>query len=844
MLKNLKRTDQNKSHIAYHSDLKAANPSDPYSRVSLSPPPPMEPHHHHPCRRRRRRPPITPLLLFLFFVFATVAAADDAAVMQKLAAALRPAGWSSTSGDPCADKWPNVNCNAGRVVAVNLASKANPSAGASLPADLNKLSELQTLALQSNGIAGALPSLAGMANLQHVFLDGNNFTSMPPDFFSGLTSLRIVSLNGNSLAPWTIPNDLAQCTSLGSFYASSAGVTGTIPAFFGELPNLSALRLSYNNLSGSLPSSFAGSSIQNLWLNNQQPPSKLAGGLAVLASMASLSQVWLHGNAFTGPVPDLANCTDLFDLQIRDNQLTGVLPPSLFSMPKLVNVSLGHNMLQGPFPSFKAGVLVDDNLDRNNFCDTRPGPCDEQVSILLSIEQGFGFPAKLADSWTGNDACNGWSFVSCDTQRRNVTVLGLSNQGLSGTISPDIAKLASLKTLLLNNNNLTGAIPEVLTSMPLLQSVDVSNNNLSGKVPAFAESVGFNASGNPLLGIVLPPGETGGSNSSSGAPGGAGTEGKRSSSFMSVRVIVPIVVVVAAAIACIVAFLLIKKAKKGTSMGHFPLVTIDPGKGKAVSPIGSGGRLIAETNSRGSSGRNDMPALDAGSMALSIRVLREVTNDFSSDHIVGKGGFGVVYRGRLQDGTDIAVKRMMSVVVDDKGMDEFKAEIAVLTKVRHRHLVALLGYCAEDDERLLVYEYMPQGTLGQHLFEYKEYNWEPLTWKQRLIIALDVARGVEYLHTLALKCFIHRDLKPSNILLGDDMRAKVSDFGLVRPAPHGKNSVFTRVAGTFGYLAPEYVGKYGYLGRLSFLVPAYRKNYIADNRFYISLLNRWILLLW
>ncbi|MED6194082.1 mitogen activated protein kinase [Stylosanthes scabra] len=140
----------------------------------------------------------------------------------------------------------------------------------------------------------------------------------------------------------------------------------------------------------------------------------------------------------------------------------------------------------------------------------------------------------------------------------------------------------------------------------------------------------------------------------------------------------------------------------------------------------------------------------------------------------------------------------------EKGLTEFKSEIAVLTKVRHRHLVALHGHCLDGREGHLVYEYMPQGPLSRHLFDWKEEGIKPLEWKQRLIIALDVARGVEYLHNLAQQIFIHRDLKPSNILLGDDMRAKVSDFGLVRLAPEGQTSFETRLAGTFGYLAPEY----------------------------------------
>ncbi|CAL5332893.1 unnamed protein product [Camellia sinensis] len=144
-----------------------------------------------------------------------------------------------------------------------------------------------------------------------------------------------------------------------------------------------------------------------------------------------------------------------------------------------------------------------------------------------------------------------------------------------------------------------------------------------------------------------------------------------------------------------------------------------------------------------------MPIFEGGNVAISIQVLRQVTDNFSEENVLGRGGFGIVYKGVLHDGTIIAVKRMESGATGTKGMNEFQAEIAVLTKVRHRHLVALLGYCINGNERLLVYEYMPQETLAQHLFEWRELGYPPLTWKQRVTIALDMARGVEYLHGLA-----------------------------------------------------------------------------------------------
>ncbi|XP_022007482.1 receptor-like kinase TMK3 [Helianthus annuus] len=187
------------------------------------------------------------------------------------------------------------------------------------------------------------------------------------------------------------------------------------------------------------------------------------------------------------------------------------------------------------------------------------------------------------------------------------------------------------------------------------------------------------------------------------------------------------------------------------------------------------------------SGSSESPVIKSGNMIIWVQVLKNATKNFGKESELGHGGFGIVYKGQLDNGT----------------------KIAVLTKVRHRHLVSLLGYSTEGLERILVYEYMPQGALSGHLFHWKNFKLEPLCWKRRLNIALDMARGTKSLHTLAYQSFIHRDLKSSNILLGDDFRAKVSDFGMVKLVPDGWKSIMTRVAGMFGYVAPEYdvIGK-------------------------------------
>ncbi|PWA98791.1 protein kinase-like domain-containing protein [Artemisia annua] len=716
-------------------------------------------------------------LLARFFIFLTAAVtvtADDGAVMTKLSAALKntPPSWSSNT-DYC--KWEGITCdNSNRVTAINLVDKA--LSGTLVP-ELNDLSSLKTLAVQRNHISGDIPYLSSLNQLQQVILDGNNFTSFPGgSFFVGLTGLQVFSVSDNhDLAQWALPDNLTDVTNLQSFQASNANIVGTIPDIFAGLTNLQSLRLSYNNLTGGLPRSFGGSSIQNLWLNNQKQG--LSGGLGVVSEMLQVSQVWLQANSFVGAIPDLSNCSALFDLQLRDNQLTGLVPKSLVSsLPKLANVTLQNNKLQGPVPVFKSDVKVDKYQASNSFCLTEPGPCDPQVSVLLDVAGAIGYPMSLAQSWTGNDACK-LSYVNCDNSG-NVTTVNFAKRMFSGTISPAFANLTSLRTLSLNDNNFVGTIPKELTTLPNLQTLDVSNNNLSGDMPDFPPRVKFTFGGNPNIGKDVS--NTSGSGSGSGNAGGGNQK---------------------------------------------PVKVEDPESGKEIvkaSAIGGSSnahKVGTELQSQGSSDHAAMHVFEGGNVIISIDVLRQVTDNFSEENILGRGGFGVVYKGELHDGTKIAVKRMEAGVMGTKGLKEFQAEIAVLTKVRHRHLVALLGYCVNGNERLLVYEYMPQGTLSQHLFECRELKTNPLSWKQRVSIALDVGRGVEYLHSLAQQSFIHRDLKPSNILLGDDMRAKVADFGLVKNAPDrdGKFSVETRLAGTFGYLAPEYAAT----GRVTTKVDVY-----------------------
>ncbi|KAM1431181.1 hypothetical protein ACFX2I_047164 [Malus domestica] len=388
--------------------------------------------------------------------------------------------------------------------------------------------------------------------------------------------------------------------------------------------------------------------------------------------MTLLKKVWLHLNTFSGPLPDFSSFTDLRSLSLRDNLFTGPVPVSLVSLKSLEVVNLTNNLLQGPMPAFVPGVGVDLVKGSNNFCLPSPGECDHRVNMLLSIKMG-----------------------------------------LAGTISPEIVSIRSLQRVVLADNNLTGTIPAELATLPALTVFDVSNNYLYRKTPTFKDKV-LVMFGNPDIGkekstSAGPSQNSTNPSTSIGSGNSSKPHGKKSSTLIGVIVFSVI----------------------GVHPRHFG----SDNESMKITVAGSSVSVdaLSEAHTLPNSEPNEIQMVEAGNMVISIQVLRNVTNNFSQENILGQGGFGTVYKGERHDGTNIAVKRIEAGEIVGKGLFEFKSEISILTK-----------------------------------------------------------------------SFIHRDLKPSNILLGDDMRAKVADFGLMRLAPEGKGSIETRIVGTFGYLAPEY----------------------------------------
>lgn len=228
-----------------------------------------------------------------------------------------------------------------------------------------------------------------------------------------------------------------------------------------------------------------------------------------------------------------------------------------------------------------------------------------------------------------------------------------------------------------------------------------------------------------------------------------------------------------------------------------------------ISRLSSGADRLKTRSAVGGSRRESpgakdiIPGANIAAQTFTFRELAAATKNFRPESMLGEGGFGRVYRGRLEStGQAVAVKQL-----DRDGLQgnrEFLVEVLMLSLLHHPNLVSLIGYCADGDQRLLVYEFMPLGSLEDHLHDLPP-DKEPLDWNTRMKIAAGAAKGLEYLHDKANPPVIYRDFKSSNILLGEGYHPKLSDFGLAKLGPTGdKSHVSTRVMGTYGYCAPEY----------------------------------------
>jgi serine/threonine protein kinase len=338
-------------------------------------------------------------------------------------------------------------------------------------------------------------------------------------------------------------------------------------------------------------------------------------------------------------------------------------------------------------------------------------------------------------------------------------------------------RLRGLTTLLLNNNRLSGKIPD-LTPAPLLSIFNVSFNNLSGPLPAKMRSLTCNSiHGNPslqpcglstlssplmnarTLSETVDNPTAVGTTSDSGGSGGF--------SKIEIASIISASAIVAVLLALIVLYIYTRKC--------------------------------ASRSSRRSNRRREVVVFVDIGVPLTYETVFRASGSFNASNCIGSGGFGATYKAEVAPGVLVAIKRL--AIGRFQGIQQFQAEIKTLGRCRHPNLVTLIGYHLSDSKMFLIYNFLPGGNLERFI---QERTKRPIDWRMLHKIALDVARALAYLHDNCVPRILHRDVKPSNILLDNEHNAYLSDFGLARLLGNSETHATTGVAGTFGYVAPEY----------------------------------------
>ncbi|KAK3217855.1 hypothetical protein Dsin_011825 [Dipteronia sinensis] len=666
-----------------------------------------------------------------------------------------------------------------------------------IPDELWTLTFLTNLAIGSNNFSGPLPSeLGNWMKLEQLYIDS-------------------AGVSGE------IPSTLAKLQNMATVWASDTVLTGRIPDFIGNWSKLTSLRFQGNSFDGPIPSSFSKLNLTDLRISGLSNGSST---LAFMKNMTSLSFLELRNNNISDSIPsNIGEFQSLQHLDLSFNNLGGDIPNSLFNLSSLANLFLGNNKLNGTLPAQKSTSLRNMNVVANNLT------IDDSNSSLSSKDSDYNFSIKAG----GPQITSSSGIVF---ERDNAT-LGPASYFVTNTSRWGVSNVGSFADN--NNPRYTSSSSSQFTNTldsELFQTARISasslryyglglengdyNVTLQFAETAILDTTGWRSVGRRVFDIYIQGNRVlKDFNIKKEADGvsrraiqrlftarvsenyleihlfwagkgtccipAQGTYGPSISAISAVPNFIPSVSNIPPTLP--------KKNRTGLIVG----IVVGVGLLSLLSVIAI--LWIVRRRNRPRDDDEVLLGIDAKPYTFSYSVLKTATEDFSPANKLGEGGFGAVYKGKLSDERAIAVKQLS--VASHQGKSQFVAEIVAISAVQHRNLVKLYGCCIEGSERLLVYEYLENKSLDQALFGETSLNFN---WSTRFDICLGVARGLAYLHEESRLRIIHRDVKASNILLDYELNPKISDFGLAKLYDDKKTHISTRVAGTIGYLAPEY----------------------------------------
>ncbi|XP_075651400.1 leucine-rich repeat receptor protein kinase HPCA1-like isoform X2 [Castanea sativa] len=754
------------------------------------------------------------LLLFMQYLVITLTANDDFNGLLSLQDELKNTPNWKASADPC-DNWEGIKCNNSRVTSLILTSM---NLMGKLSSEISQLSELQTLDLSYNkNITGPLPnSIGNLMNLINVNLIGCSFSGSIPDTIGNLQKLITLSLNNNNFS-------------------------GHIPTSIGRLSNLYWLDLAENQLEGPLPVSDGNTPGLNMLVKAKHfhlEKNKFSGEIPseLFSSNMVLKHLLLSSNYLTGNIPEtLGSVTHLEVIRFDRNSLSGPVPSNLNNLVNVSELYLSNNKLTGPVPNLTGmNNLHYVDMSNNSFDESDFPPWISSLESLTTLMME-------------NTHCQGEVPVNLFNLTNLQTVV-LRNNRLNGTLDVGTAYSNQLQLIDLQNNSIESFTIRakgynktlILVENPFCEN---NENNVESycMVPQSKNTSAFSTPPNNCQPINCNLGQDSSPNCKCAYPY-KGTLYFRAPSFSDLGNLSYYIDIQSSLMEFAQSHKLpvdlVSTFKPPNEFGPFYFKAMPYGffseeyiESKKQSSIGViigaaiGGTVLllllllagfyafhqkrrAERASDQlhpfarwdpNNGSGGIPQLK-GTRCFSFEELKKYTNKFSEENSIGSGGYGKVYLGTLPTGQLIAIKRAQKESM--QGDLEFKTEIELLSRVHHKNLVSLVGFCFDQGEQMLVYEYVPNGSLKDNLSGKSGFR---LDWMRRLKIALGAARGLAYLHEFANPPIIHRDIKSTNILLDEHLNAKVSDFGLSKPMGEGeKGHVSTQVKGTMGYMDPEY----------------------------------------
>lgn len=690
-----------------------------------------------------------------------------------------------------------------------------------VPPEIGNCSALENLFLYENQILGNIPAELGLlTNLKRTLLWQNNLTGIIPESIGNCSSLMVIDFSLNSLSG-EIPQSIANIAALEELLLSGNTISGKIPPFVGNFSLLKQLQLDNNRFSGEIPPSIGKLKELSLFFAWQN---QLHGSIPIeLGNCDKLQELDLSHNFLTGSVPNsLFNLKNLTKLMLISNGLSGKLPNNVGNCTSLIRLRLGSNRFTGQFPMEigSLGSLSFLELSGNQF--TREIP--EEVGNCTLLEM-----VDLHENELQGMIPTSFKFLV------NLNVLDLSINLLSGPLPQHLGNFTSLNKLILSQNYITGTIPHSLGLCRDLQLLDISSNSIAGSIPSEIGQLQeldilLNLSRNSLLGSI-PKGFSNLSKlanldlSHNMLTGSLSILGdldnlvtldisyNNFSGFLpntSFFRELPDSVLFGNQELCISG----KTCHLNKDLhGRKSLSTKDIGLCIVLSTIATTIILIlglaltirtrrVEFQSKNDEEENGLEWDLIPFQKLTFS-LNEITSRLIDSNIIGQGCSGVVYRVETPTKQVIAVKKLWPVKKNEfSDRDLFRAEVETLGSIRHKKVVRLLGCCRKGTNRLLLFDYISNGSLAGIIHEKKIF----LDWDARYKIIVGAADGLAYLHHDCIPPIVHRDIKANNILVGPQFEAFLADFGLAKVVECSLDCSrdSNTIAGSYGYIAPEY----------------------------------------